>query len=112
MMQSRSRVVVSGLGIVASVGTGVLEFWEGMLSGRDGFVQGTMNQAKAGAHLVAAVGGTCDIGLRDGRHARVLNRQCELLLAAAHLASRDAKLDSRRVPSGKLGVVVAVGPIE
>ena len=35
-MSQRPRVVVTGIGAVTPIGTGVDDFWEGMTSGRNG----------------------------------------------------------------------------
>ena len=33
---TKRRVVVTGMGAVTPIGTGLSEFWEGLLSGRNG----------------------------------------------------------------------------
>ena len=35
-MSQRPRVVITGIGAVTPIGTGVDDFWEGMTSGRNG----------------------------------------------------------------------------
>lgn len=53
-----NRVVITGLGVVSSVGQSVPDFWEAVVAGRSGFAPATLgNSAKATSKLVGEVKG-------------------------------------------------------
>lgn len=108
------RVLVTGLGVVSAVGVGADVFWRGVTTGKTGLAPAPRELAAAGAPVVGAVGGGFSGAayLQNERHARVLNRCFELLVAAGALAAADAGLGAVRVPPPRLGVVAGIGPIE
>src|SRR5262249_60036593 len=91
-----SRVVVTGVGLVTSLGIGTRATWEGMLAGRDGI--GEIPYFDTSAYRV---------------HRRHVIRELpletppqELVCIAATEAVQDAGLDIARIGPARVGVVV------
>jgi 3-oxoacyl-(acyl-carrier-protein) synthase len=107
------RVVVTGLGVVTAAGVGADAFWRGVTAGRNGLTRAAPELEQAGARVVGAIAGFSGAAyLQNERHARVLNRCFELLIAAGALAAADGGLGAAPVPPPRLGVVAGIGPIE
>lgn len=108
----RRRVVVTGLGVVSGLGVGVEPFWRGLTTATTGLSRATADIAAVGAKVVGAVRElSASAYLQNERNARVLNRSFELLVAAGALAAADARLGATPISPPRLGVVVAIGPI-
>src|SRR5215510_13220901 len=109
----RRRALVTGLGVVNAVGVGVDVFWRRLVRGDTGLSLAAPQLAAQGARVVGAV---YDFNgaqyLRNERHARILNRSFELLVAAAALAAADASLPSTPIAPHRLGVSIGIGPID
>src|SRR5262249_35288236 len=91
-----SRVAVTGVGLVTSLGVGTHASWEGMLAGRDGI--GEIPYFDTSAYKVHRGHVIRDIPLETTPQ--------ELVCLAATEAGADAGLDVARVGAERVGVVV------
>src|SRR2546430_4684602 len=90
-MSQRTRVVVTGIGPVRPVGTGVDEFWKGMTSGRNGVRRITQFPTDDLSVKVAGeVDGFDPSAYLDTKEARRTDRYVHFALASATLAWADA----------------------
>jgi beta-ketoacyl-acyl-carrier-protein synthase II len=91
-MTSR-RVVITGMGAITVLGSGLGNFWEGLISGRSGIRRITQFDAN---HLPCQIAGEVpdfDANLyMDRKEARRIPRGTQMALAAALEAARDAGL--------------------
>jgi 3-oxoacyl-[acyl-carrier-protein] synthase II len=109
----RRRAFVTGLGVVSALGVGVDPFWRRLQRGETGLTLAMPQLAEQGARVVGAVQQFNGAEyLRNERHARILNRSFELLVAAAALAAADASLPSTPITPQRLGVSIGIGPID
>src|SRR5262245_1676908 len=109
----RRRAFVTGLGVVSALGVGVDVFWRRLQRGETGLTVAAPPLAAQGARVVGAVHHFQGAEyLRNERHARILNRSFELLVAAAALAAADASLSSSPITPQRLGVSIGIGPID
>ncbi|HEX9671587.1 MAG TPA: beta-ketoacyl-[acyl-carrier-protein] synthase family protein [Thermoanaerobaculia bacterium] len=101
----RGRVVVTGLGAVTPVGTGVEELWSGLLAGRSGFSPvESFDTGRFNVHLGAEVRGFEPAAwVRTLDHA-ALGRASQLAVAAARMALADAGLEAEAVEPERAGV--------
>jgi 3-oxoacyl-[acyl-carrier-protein] synthase II len=106
--EDRPRVVVTGIGPVTPVGTGVDAFWSGLTEGRSGI--GPIQRFDTSDLPVRLAGEVPDFVATDWmetKEARHTDRFVHMAVAASHLAHEDAgkpDLDSERT-----GVVIATG---
>jgi len=90
-MSQRPRVVVTGIGVVTPIGTGVDDFWEGMTSGRNGVRQITQFPTEDLSVKVAGeVDGFDPSAYLETKEARRTDRYVQFALASASLAWTDA----------------------
>jgi len=109
----RRRVLITGLGVVSSVGVGADAFWRGITTGATGFSPAPPEIERLGAKVVATVKDFSGSAyLKNERNGRILNRTFELLVGAGALAAADAALNATPIPPHRLGVIVGVGPID
>jgi 3-oxoacyl-[acyl-carrier-protein] synthase II len=101
----QSRIVITGIGVVTSVGTGREQFWENLLAGRSGisavesFDTGGYNVHR-GTEVKGFNAGQFLVNL-DAAH---LGRASQLAIAAARLALADAGLEPDSLDPLRSGV--------
>jgi 3-oxoacyl-[acyl-carrier-protein] synthase II len=110
MPEARRRVVVTGIGPVTPIGTGVADFWTGLTEGRSG--AGPLVGFDTSA-LPCRIGAQInDFSIDpwlDARSARRLQRFSQLALAAAKLALEHASLSPTDVDPARVGIVIGSG---
>ena len=85
------RVVITGMGAVTVLGTGLRKFWEGLLAGRSGIRK--ITQFDASAFPCQIAGEVPDFNpeqFMDRKEARRMARSSQMALAAAKMAIEDA----------------------
>lgn len=106
-MTAMPTIVVTGLGMVTSIGTGREQFWNALMAGKCGFrpVQ-SFNTSKYSVHVGAEI-----TDFDPNEHvvrldARAIGRSSQLAIAAARLALADGKLDLENIDRTRAGVCV------
>ncbi|WP_084963797.1 beta-ketoacyl synthase N-terminal-like domain-containing protein [Thermoactinospora rubra] len=102
------RAVITGLGVVAPTGIGVVEHWENSLSGRPGI--GPIASFDAGGSPIRWAGQVPDFDEKafvDGKLLVQTDRWTWFAFAAAQLALADAALDPSLADPFELSVVTA-----
>ena len=120
----RRRVVITGLGPVCAIGTGVGPFWESLCAGTTALRPArSFDASPLGARLAGEVEGLSirDLVPKSYRKAtKVMARDIELAVAAARLAAEDAGIVTRgsdedaagfRVPGERTGCHIGAGLI-
>jgi 3-oxoacyl-[acyl-carrier-protein] synthase II len=105
---NRTRVVITGIGPVTPVGTGVDEFWTGLTSGRNGI--GPIERFDASDLPVKLAGDVRDFEPSrwlDAKEIRRTDRFVQYAIAASALAWEDA--GRPEVPAERGGVVYGTG---
>ncbi len=107
---SENRVVITGLGVVAPIGTGKDEFWQGLISGRNGVGQVThFDASDYRAHLAAEVKNFEPENWIERKSAKRMDRFTQFAMAAAVMAIEDAGLDSFEFDGNRFGIHVGSG---
>jgi 3-oxoacyl-[acyl-carrier-protein] synthase II len=101
------EVVVTGIGMVTSIGIGREQFWSSLMAGRSGFGQvRSFDTISYNVHLGAEITDFCPqdyvVELADA----AIGRSSQLAIAAARLAIKDASLDLNSVDRNRAGVCV------
>lgn len=103
------RVVVTGMGIIAPNGIGLKDFWNNTLEGRSGIFEVDRFPLDG---LKSRIAGLVkdfrprELGLREDQIRR-LDRYAQFALAAARMATGDARLDLQNLDHERMGVCVA-----
>jgi 3-oxoacyl-[acyl-carrier-protein] synthase II len=106
-MAATSKVVITGIGVVSPIGIGKTSFWESMVGMKSGI---RPLERLASANLAFPYGG--EIQDFEGKNyitprksLKLMSREIQQGVAAAHLAVDDAGLDCASVDSTRIGVV-------
>ena len=103
----RRRVVVTGLGVVSSVGIGKDKFWKGVTSGKSGISEITaLDTSEFNCHLGGEVKDFNPEEFIPKRRIQFLGRTSQLAMAAASFAVNDAKLSIEKMKKQKFGVII------
>ncbi|MBF2020010.1 MAG: beta-ketoacyl-ACP synthase II [Hydrococcus sp. C42_A2020_068] len=104
------RVVVTGLGAITPIGNNLTEYWEGLLSGRNGIAPITRFDASQHACRIAAeVKGFDPHDYLDRKDAKRMDRFSQLGVAASLQALADAKLTIDDLNADQVGVIIGTG---
>jgi len=107
---SSRRVVVTGLGVVTSIGHDVDAFWASLLAGRCGIKRVTHFDPTEFASQIGAEVLDWDASLHmDPKEARRNDRYTHFGFVAAKQAMRDAGIDMAREDSDRVGVMIGSG---
>ncbi len=104
------RVVVTGVGLVSSLGIGTQPTWEALCAGRSGISEISRFDASAFASRIAGEVKAFDplqfVGKKDVKKMDVF---IQYAIAASEFAVRDAGLEADRALGPEVGVVIASG---
>lgn len=109
--KGRPRVVVTGMGVISSVGHTVAETWAGLLEGRSGI--GPITQFDADAYPWKLAGEVKEFDPKkymNFKEARRMSRVSQLTIAATREALQNAGLKDDKVPDpDRGGTIIGVG---
>ncbi|MCD6539638.1 MAG: beta-ketoacyl-[acyl-carrier-protein] synthase family protein [Candidatus Omnitrophica bacterium] len=101
------RVVITGLGIIASNGIGKEKFWEAITLGESGIKKITMFDASDYPTQIAGeVSNFRPLDFMSNKEARFIDRATQFIVACAEMAIKDAGLDLSRENTERIGVDV------
>ncbi|MDP1579961.1 MAG: beta-ketoacyl-ACP synthase II [Candidatus Didemnitutus sp.] len=104
------RVVVTGMGVISSLGHNVDEFWTNILAGKSGVDRVTLFDAKDyTCQIGAEVRGWDPTQHMDPKEVRRNDRYTHFGFCAAKQAIADAKLDMTQEDADRVGVVIGSG---
>ncbi|MBO8129436.1 MAG: beta-ketoacyl-ACP synthase II [Peptococcaceae bacterium] len=106
----RSRVVVTGLGVISPLGTGVDTFWSALINGTSGIR--TISRFDAAPFRTRIAGEVPDFEPTkyiDKKEARRMDRFTQFAVAAAGMALEDAGLDKTSLDGQRTGVILGSG---
>jgi 3-oxoacyl-[acyl-carrier-protein] synthase II len=104
-MEQRPRVVVTGIGVVTSVGIGVDAFWRALLAGTCGIgpVE-SFDTKRYNVHIGGEVKNFDPRGLIERLRPNGMARASQLAIAAARMALTDAAIDPATLDPSSTGV--------
>ena len=107
---SRRRVVVTGLGIISPVGTGVSEAWKSILAGKSGITRITrFDTAAFSSQIAGEVKGFDPAQYLNAKEARRFDTFIHYGLAASIEAIKDSGLDFEHEQREQIGVCIGSG---
>jgi len=107
---TESRVVITGMGAVTSIGIGLAEFWEGLTAGRNGIGPITRFDAtRFSSKLAAEVKDFHAEDWIDRKAADRMDRFAKFGIAASAMAVKDSDLESFPLDKNRAGVIIGSG---
>lgn len=106
----RRRVVVTGLGVLTSIGIGVDEFWEGLKQGRNGVGLITrFDTTKFDTKFAAEVKNFNPDNFIDRKAAKRMDLFTQYAMATAEMAIKDSGINFEKIDTEKFGVIFGSG---
>lgn len=106
----RKRVVVTGLGAITPIGNTLADYWEGLLSGRNGIGPITLFDASQHACRIAGeVEGFDPHDYMERKEAKRMDRFAQFAVAASKQALQDAQLEIDELNADQVGVLIGTG---
>lgn len=107
---AKKRVVVTGMGVVTSLGNNVEEFFGNLLAGKSGVDRvSAFDTSDFACQIGSEVRDFVPTDWMDHKEVRRNDRYVHLGMAASKLAVKDSGLDVTKVDSERLGVLLASG---
>lgn len=106
----RKRVVVTGLGAVTPIGNTLAEYWQGLLSGRNGIGPITLFDAsRHDCRIAGEVKGFSPHEYMDRKEAKRMDRFAQFGVAASFQAIADAQFVINELNAEQVGVIIGTG---
>lgn len=104
------RVVVTGLGAITPIGNTLADYWQGLISGRNGIGEITLFDAsKHDCHMAGEVKGFDPHDYLDRKDAKRMDRFAQFAIAASKQALADSGLVINDLNAEQIGVVIGTG---
>jgi len=101
------RVVITGLGVVSSVGIGRDAFWKNIIAGKSGISNvTTFDTSKYDNHKGGEVKDFNPLNFITRKNIKEMGRASQFVVAASKMALEDARLSISKIEKGKIGVVI------
>jgi len=104
------RVVVTGLGAITPIGNTVAEYWDGLISGRNGIAHITLfDPSKHDSRIAGEVKGFDPLTYLDAKEAKRMDRFAQFAVSASKQALADAEFVINDLNAEQVGVVIGTG---
>ncbi|MDP3697939.1 MAG: beta-ketoacyl-[acyl-carrier-protein] synthase family protein [Candidatus Taylorbacteria bacterium] len=105
-MENR-RVVVTGLGVVSSIGIGKEEFWRNLIAGKSGISEVELfDTSDYHVHVGGEVKNFKPIDFIPRNRLKGMARASQFVVAATKIALQDANIDLDEVKKKKIGIII------
>ncbi|KUK41149.1 MAG: 3-oxoacyl-[acyl-carrier-protein] synthase 2 [Clostridia bacterium 62_21] len=105
-----TRVVITGMGVISPVGTGLDTFWSALVNGVSGVREiSRFDASQYRTRIAAEVTDFAPENYLDRKESRRMDRFTQFAVACAVMAVEDARLDLARVEKERIGVVFGSG---
>lgn len=106
----KKRVVITGMGVVSSLGNGTEEFWNSLKEGKCGISEVTkFDVSNMTTKVAAMVEDFKPTDFIDRKEAKRMDRYTQFAMAAAKMAVESSGLDLEKIDQNKFGVIVGSG---
>jgi len=106
----RRRVVVTGLGALTPIGNNIAEYWEGLISGRNGIEPVTLFDASQHASRIAGeVKGFDPNAFLDRKESKRMDRFTQFAVIASGQALSDSQLIINELNADQVGIIIGTG---
>ncbi len=106
----KKRVVITGTGVVSSLGTGTQQFWNAIKEGKSGIdTISRFDATNFSSKVASEVKDFEPTNFMDRKEAKRMDRYNQFAIAAAKMAVEDSKLDLEKTDRTRAGVIVGSG---
>ncbi len=106
----RKRVVITGLGAITPIGNTLDDYWEGLMTGRNGIAPVTLFDASQhGCQIAGEVKDFDPLAYIDRKESKRMDRFAQFAVAASKQALADAKLVINDLNAEQVGVLIGTG---
>jgi 3-oxoacyl-[acyl-carrier-protein] synthase II len=110
MEKNDRRVVITGMGVVTSVGTGIAQFWDNIIFGKSGVSRiETFDVEKIASKIAAQIKDFNPTNFMDAKAAKRMDRFAQFAVAATVLALEDSGLKINSENENDVGVYIGSG---
>lgn len=103
----KRRVVVTGLGVISSVGIGKSEFWKSILSGKSGISKvSSFDTSEYRCHYAGEIKNFDPADFISNRKLPYIGRTSQLSIAASSFALDDAGFSHRKLKGNRTGIFI------
>ncbi|MDB4349729.1 beta-ketoacyl-[acyl-carrier-protein] synthase family protein [Omnitrophica bacterium] len=104
---NKRRVVITGLGVVSSIGIGKDEFWKNLIAGKSGISEvTTFDTSKYDNHRGGEVKDFDPLKFITRKFIKEMGRVSQFAVSASKMALEDARLTIPKVKKGRIGVIM------
>lgn len=104
------RVVVTGLGAITPIGNTLDEYWEGLMTGRNGVGEISLFDSSAhGCHIAAEVKNFDPAAYISAKDAKRMDRFAQFAVCASKQALADSGLEINELNAEQVGVLIGTG---
>lgn len=104
------RVVITGVGVITSLGTGGEKFWDSIKKGVCGIDKITrFDASEMNTQIAAEVKDFNPEDYIDKKEARRMDRYTQFAVSASKMAVKDANLDTESIDKDRFGVIIGSG---
>ncbi len=107
-MEANRRVVVTGMGVISPIGTGLSPFWDGLVQGKSGIREITRFDASDFPSRIAGEVDFDPLDYLDRREARKMDRFTQMAVVCARMAAEHANLGND-LDRQRAGVIIGTG---
>jgi 3-oxoacyl-[acyl-carrier-protein] synthase II len=106
----KKRVVVTGMGAITPIGSGIADFWDGIKTGKCGVDKiSAFDASEFSVSMAAEVKDFSPNQYMDKKEAKRMDRFCQFAVAASQMAIDDSGIDLKNVNKNKFGVIIGSG---
>ncbi len=107
-VEANRRVVVTGMGVISPIGTGLPSFWNSLVEGKSGIREITRFDASDFPSRIAGEVDFDPLDYLDRREARKMDRFTQMAVACARMAAEHADMNDGLEPE-RAGVIIGTG---
>ena len=106
-MPVNRRVVVTGMGVVSSIGIGKDDFWENLIAGRSGIREvERFDTSQFPSHRAGEVRGFRPADFLPKTYSKLIGLGSQFAIAAAQLALSDGGIEIKKISPDSIGIII------
>ncbi|MHA2281712.1 MAG: beta-ketoacyl-[acyl-carrier-protein] synthase family protein [Promethearchaeota archaeon] len=108
-----NRVVITGMGMVSSLGLSVEENWQNLIEGRSGISHTSFDSIEFDTRIAGEVKGLDPSKyVTDRKELKIMDKHSYMTIAATEMALKDAKIHEGPIDPSRFGIFMGLGMID